>query len=380
MSGGSEVTTQFINDGGNVIAEITGEKSQTYIRGKRLIAMQDEDGEWSIFGNNYRGDVERVQRGSYSNGWYNNRYAYDAFGNYSEETDSPKKNPFRYSGEYTDDETGLIYLRNRYYDPAIGRFITEDPAKDGLNWYAYCGNNPINFTDSWGLDPALDEYIRNNYSGTMTVTLAVARPVPNSREVAQITSDGELYNGHSFLRLDDGNGNVKYLGLAPTKKSLKKMLLAKDVGGKMVNNENSEWNVAKVYTIDKEKYNLLLTFMNSSEKNAPSYNIESYNCTTWAVDGLERAGISSYVIGTYEHHWTLPSDITSQLDSYSAKPKWLPSSVGGAAVNLLMGGFYGYTPADAAQDLKSAEGTTLLQYDSTGVKTIRNKSYWSSGR
>ena len=342
--------------------------------------MQDEDGEWSIFGNNYRGDVECVQRGSYPNGWYNNRYAYDAFGNYSEETDSPKKNPFRYCGEYTDDETGLVYLRNRYYDPAIGRFITEDPVKDRLNWYAYCGNNPINFTDSWGLDPALDEYIRNNYSGTMTVTLAVARPVPNSREVAQITSDGELYNGHSFLRLDDGNGNVKYLGLAPTKKSLKKMLLAKDVGGKMVNDENSEWNVAKVYTIDKEKYNLLLSFMNSSEKNAPSYNIESYNCTTWAVDGLERAGISSYVIGTYEHHWTLPSDITSQLDSYSAKPKWLPSSVGGAAVNLLMGGFYGYTPADAAQDLKSAEGTTLLQYDSTGVKTIRNKSYWSYGR
>ena len=118
--------------------------------------MQDEDGAWSIFGNNYRGDVERVQRGSYSNGWYNNRYAYDAFGNYSEETDSPKKNPFRYSGEYTDDETGLIYLRNRYYDPAIGRFITEDPVKDRLNWYAYCGNNPVNYVDSLGLE---DVYI-----------------------------------------------------------------------------------------------------------------------------------------------------------------------------------------------------------------------------
>ena len=131
-------------------AAITGEKTQTYIRGKRLIAMQDEDGAWSIFGNNYRGDVERVQRGSYSNGRYNNRYAYDAFGNYSEETDSPKKNPFRYCGEYTDDETGLIYLRNRYYDPAIGRFITEDPAKDGLNWYVYCGNNPIRYVDPTG--------------------------------------------------------------------------------------------------------------------------------------------------------------------------------------------------------------------------------------
>ena len=46
MSGESDFTTQYINDGGNVIAEITGEKTQTYIRGKRLIAMQDEDGAW----------------------------------------------------------------------------------------------------------------------------------------------------------------------------------------------------------------------------------------------------------------------------------------------------------------------------------------------
>ena len=42
------------------------------------------------------------------------------------------------------------YLRNRYYSPSIGRFITEDPIKDGLNWYVYCGNNPIKFVDYSG--------------------------------------------------------------------------------------------------------------------------------------------------------------------------------------------------------------------------------------
>ena len=52
-------------------------------------------------------------------------------------------NPFRYCGEYFDEETGNIYLRNRYYDPSIGRFITEDPIRDGLNWYIYAGNNPV---------------------------------------------------------------------------------------------------------------------------------------------------------------------------------------------------------------------------------------------
>ena len=62
-------------------------------------------------------------------------------------------NLFGYCGEYTDQETGLIYLRNRYYSPTTGRFITEDPIRDGLNWYAYCENNPIMFVDHWGLAP-----------------------------------------------------------------------------------------------------------------------------------------------------------------------------------------------------------------------------------
>ena len=43
------------------------------------------------------------------------------------------------------------YLRNRYYDPSIGRFTTEDPVKDGDNWYAYCGNDPMNAVYPWGL-------------------------------------------------------------------------------------------------------------------------------------------------------------------------------------------------------------------------------------
>ena len=45
----------------------------------------------------------------------------------------------------------MYYLRNRFYDSNIARFISEDPVKDGLNWYAYCGGNPIAFVDPSGL-------------------------------------------------------------------------------------------------------------------------------------------------------------------------------------------------------------------------------------
>ena len=63
---------------------------------------------------------------------------------------------FRYAGECFDKETGTIYLRARYYDPRIGRFISEDSywGDDAdplsLNLYTYCGNDPVNFIDPSG--------------------------------------------------------------------------------------------------------------------------------------------------------------------------------------------------------------------------------------
>jgi RHS repeat-associated protein len=52
-----------------------------------------------------------------------------------------------------DDENGLLYMRARYYDTGVGRFINKDPigfAGGDLNLYAYVGNNPIRFVDPNG--------------------------------------------------------------------------------------------------------------------------------------------------------------------------------------------------------------------------------------
>jgi len=54
-------------------------------------------------------------------------------------------------GHTSEDDTGAIYMRARYYDPAIGRFISEDPGRNGANWCAYCSNNPVNLVDPDGL-------------------------------------------------------------------------------------------------------------------------------------------------------------------------------------------------------------------------------------
>jgi RHS repeat-associated protein len=50
--------------------------------------------------------------------------------------------------------TGLYYYRARYYDPKIGRFLSEDPIRfeGGINFYSYVFDNPVNMTDAFGLD------------------------------------------------------------------------------------------------------------------------------------------------------------------------------------------------------------------------------------
>jgi RHS repeat-associated protein len=53
-------------------------------------------------------------------------------------------------GHETEDTSGLTYMRARWYDPAVGRFISEDPGRHGGNWLAYASNSPTNRTDPDG--------------------------------------------------------------------------------------------------------------------------------------------------------------------------------------------------------------------------------------
>ena len=69
-------------------------------------------------------------------------------------------NPIRYRGYYYDTETGLYYLQSRYYDATLCRFLNRDNVNylepesiHGLNFYAYCNNNPVMFADPSGNEP-----------------------------------------------------------------------------------------------------------------------------------------------------------------------------------------------------------------------------------
>ena len=55
-----------------------------------------------------------------------------------------------YTGKFFDESSGLYYFNARWYDCELGRFTTQDPARDGANWWIYCGGNPITFVDPDG--------------------------------------------------------------------------------------------------------------------------------------------------------------------------------------------------------------------------------------
>ena len=95
------------------------------------------------------------------------KYTYDAWGNHkvldsngvenTQATFVGNINPYRYRGYYYDSETGLYFLKTRYYDPMVGRFISMDDVAyidpetiGGLNLFAYCNNNPVMNVDPSG--------------------------------------------------------------------------------------------------------------------------------------------------------------------------------------------------------------------------------------
>ncbi|MFH1376195.1 MAG: RHS repeat-associated core domain-containing protein, partial [Candidatus Woesearchaeota archaeon] len=141
-------------DGANCIAEIEGNTLKAiYVHGVEMISKRDISGTLYYLYDNIGNTVATINW----DGTVNTRYEYDAFGKVRSETpsgDTRNKNKFVGGHGIVDDsdDDGLIYMRARYYDSEIGRFISRDPIGilGGLNLYVYCDNNPINYVDPFG--------------------------------------------------------------------------------------------------------------------------------------------------------------------------------------------------------------------------------------
>lgn len=228
----NDITKYHIWDGNQIVLELNDEYVVTnkYIRGINLIRAEETEGsnpKYYLF--NGHGDVVQLTG---TDGNISKTYEYDAFGN-EKNPDENDNNVFRYCGEYFDKETGTIYLRARYYNPVIGRFISEDTYLGNnsdplsLNLYTYCANNPILYIDPSGHSQILTEeqkyfnslspqeqvnycefkikttenvFIKGYWASKAIIPLAILR-VQRARE---FYSEATVYGSNGILTRKDG--------------------------------------------------------------------------------------------------------------------------------------------------------------------------------
>jgi RHS repeat-associated protein len=166
----SPVTTQYFYDGARIIEEEDGggTTQATYVYGNYIdeVLTMNRGGQTYYYHQNALWSVEAVTD---STATPVERYSYDAYGlvTMTNGVGSPVPvngwgtphsaigNPWVFTGRQLDEETGLYYYRERFYDTFKGRFLQRDPLGyvDGYNLYAYVRSNPVNLTDPSGLDP-----------------------------------------------------------------------------------------------------------------------------------------------------------------------------------------------------------------------------------
>lgn len=170
----SGASTNFVHDGQDVLKDLNSDGSTVdYLNGlgidnklrltdSRLITtgplyfLQDHLGSTTALTNSLGIAVTQI--------------AYDSFGNSS----GNSLTRYDYTGRERDADTGLLFYRARWYDPQIGRFISEDPIglNGGLNPFVYVENSPLLHTDSRGLWPSM---------GPLKVHQAIIRRVLGGR-------------------------------------------------------------------------------------------------------------------------------------------------------------------------------------------------------
>lgn len=153
--------TRFLYDGADVLQELAADGSviarYTHGPGVDEPLSVERSGQHYFFLQDALGSVTAITDAA---GQVVQEYEYDSFGRILSRSSS-FPDTYAFAGRRYDAESDLYYNRARMYDPALGRFIQEDPIRfeGGLNLYSYVNNNPLNLRDPWGLRPCGDSWL-----------------------------------------------------------------------------------------------------------------------------------------------------------------------------------------------------------------------------
>jgi RHS repeat-associated protein len=161
MTNGSTNTTFVINpQGSQMLMRIKGAITNYYIYGAGLLYEIDETATTTnaaFYHFDCRGSTVTLTD---TNGNPTDIVQYSPYGTTTYRYGT-NNTPFLYNGQFgvQTDPNGLLYMRARYYNPYISRFINADPSGfgGGLNFYAFCNDNPISMEDPFGLWAGLDD-------------------------------------------------------------------------------------------------------------------------------------------------------------------------------------------------------------------------------
>jgi RHS repeat-associated protein len=207
--------TRYVYAGDDILLELNtaGQITQRYLHGSGVdepLAMVRSEGVF-YFHTNHQGSVRAV---SDAQGHLVGSYGYDSFGNVTER--DGLDSPFLFAGREYDGESGFYYMRARFYDPAIGRFVQEDPvALDGgdTNFYAYVSNDPINFNDPFGLWTGPDDIVTGPVDeaivgvGLLTLYIASKLGSESARDLLERLRD-QFFNDDPDTTDDDAPDRV----------------------------------------------------------------------------------------------------------------------------------------------------------------------------
>ena len=156
-----------------VLVELTGDGSTSYLYGHDLLAQYDS-GTWVYHVNDGLGSVRQLTDGA---GNVTLVRSYTPFGVKMQSSGSGHSG-YGYTGEQEDASAGLVFLRARYYDPGTGRFIGKDPfpgyvrEPQTLNLYVYVTNNPLGHVDPAGLQGGITDWL---YHGSAFISGVVTQ-------------------------------------------------------------------------------------------------------------------------------------------------------------------------------------------------------------
>ncbi|WP_152961918.1 toxin C-terminal domain-containing protein [Aneurinibacillus migulanus] len=137
-----------------------------YVYGLDLIGREDEVGQYQTYHYDRRGSTVALTD---KNAQVTDTYTYGHYGEALEHQGETEQ-PFRYNGRdgVMTDANGLYYMRARYYNPEIKRFVNRDVMAGAidyaqtLNRYAYVNGNPISYVDPFGLERIKSTYVAAN--------------------------------------------------------------------------------------------------------------------------------------------------------------------------------------------------------------------------